>query len=370
MRWVPISRRDALQAILSACVAPRLAFAGDPKAKTKKGVGEPIVEGELGKRLDEHLSSAQNYKDGYSGVVLVAKNGKIALQKGYGVANAPNKKPIGPDALFDWCSVTKQWTSAAILRLEMAKKIDIDQPLSKFVKDCPKDKAKVLVRHLMNHTSGITSDGGKEFSQTEANDRDALMRWFLACPVKNEPGTNWEYSNAAYFFLAALIEKLSSKSYEDYVHENVFKPAEMSDTYIIGDPKLPMDRVPLDDRGKGVRFAYGDKLSWGYRGAGGIVASVSDMLLWDRALRGTKVLSDAVKKKYYTVGLNNYACGWEVSNNGGMTEYAHSGHTGKVVTYYQRWIDPDVVVATASNEEPAVHPKITCGNLATMARNA
>src|SRR6185295_9431037 len=148
-----------------------------------------------------------------------------------------------------------------------------------------------------------------------------LMRWFLAGKVKTEPGTSWEYSNAAYFFLAGLIEKLTSKYYEDYVRENVFKPAELLDTYFIGDPKLPMDRVPLDDRGKGVKFAYGDKLSWGYRGAGGIVASVSDMLLWDRALRGTKVLSDAAKKKYYTVGLNNYALGWEVSNASGVTEY-------------------------------------------------
>lgn len=338
------------------------------KNSRKQGAEAPIVDGDAGKALDDWLTDADRFKGGFSGVVLVARDGRILLQKGYGVADAGSGAAIGKDALFDWCSVTKQWTAAAVLKLEMQKKLDVDAPLSKVLKDVPKDKAKVTLRHLMNHTSGL-STAAEGFDDGVATDREAFVRWALALPMTSEPGSKWEYNNTAYFLLAAIIEKVSGATYERYVKDNLFKPAGLADTFFIGDPDLDMSRVPKDDRGKGVQFAYGNKLSWGYRGAGGIVASVADMLAWDRALRGTKVLSEAAKKKYYEVGLDGYACGWFVKNADGATEYSHSGHTGKVFTYYLRRIDPDVVVAIALNEEPAVHPEVTANGLAAIARN-
>lgn len=368
-----LSRREWISAATLLACAPSFARAYDTKKKSQKDAAKSaaVVQGAGGKDADAYLTDAARFKEGFSGVALVARDGKVLLRKGYGVAQADKSTPIGADALFDWCSVTKQWTAAAVLKLEMQKKLDIDAPLSKALKDVPKDKAKVTLRHLMNHTSGIGRETPQPFSQAESEDRDALCRWVLGTKMAAEPGEKWEYSNAAYFLLAAIIEKVSGKSYEEYTRENVFKPANLTDTWFIGDPKLPMERVPQDDRGRGVKFAYGDRLTWGYRGAGGIVASVADMLAWDRALRGTKVLSEAAKKKYYEVGKNEYALGWEVKKNGGAIEYSHSGHTGKVVTFFLRWVDPDVVVALALNEEPPQeHPSLTAAALAAIARNA
>ncbi len=95
------------------------------------------------------------------------------------------------------------------------------------------------------------------------------------------------------------------------------------------------------------------------------------MLAWDRALRGTKILSEAAKREYYTVGLEQYALGWELQQWAGHTAYTHSGHTGEVVTFYFRSIDPDVVVAIAFNEEPPpVHPGTLARELADLARAA
>jgi CubicO group peptidase (beta-lactamase class C family) len=202
----------------------------------------------------------------------------------------------------------------------------------------------------------------------DPRDREEVVRAFLAAPIVSKPGEKWEYSNLCYVVLGVIIEKLSGKTYEGYCEEQLFEPAGMKDAGFVGDGKIDLKRVPRDARGHGPQFAYGYEMTWGYRGCGGAVASVRDMLLWHQALSGTKILSDAAKREYYTVGLNNYALGWEVSKDSGRLTYAHSGHTGKVVTYFLRDIDDDIVVALACNEEPATHPQITASNLAVIAR--
>lgn len=339
--------------------------AGDPKG-ADEGV---VVAGALGKALDDLCSSSSRFPTGLSGCVLVARDGKTLLQRGYGMANSSKQSPMRADALFDWCSVTKQFTAAAILKLQMQKKLSIDDPIAKHFKDVPKDKAKVTIRQLLNHTSGIGTRS--DFGQAEASSKEALVRWFVGAPVVAEPGSKWEYSNAAYFALAALVEMKSGKTWEKYLREELFVPAGMKSTRCIGDVDLDLERVPLDARGTGQAFEYGNDLSWGYRGAGGVVAPVGDMLAWDRALRGTKVLSEAAKREFYTVGLNDYALGWELQSWAGKTAYTHSGRTGEVVTFYFRSIDPDVVVVVAFNEEPPpIHPGTLARELADLVKNS
>ncbi len=377
--------RAALRVVTSVSVVLSLWLVGRPvtalggpldkpvkpvkKGKAGDATDPVVVAGAVGKELDALCSSTDRFPQGLSGCVLVARGGKILLQKGYGIANAATKAPMRADAVFDWCSVTKQFTAAAVLKLQMQKKLSIDDPIAKHFKDVPKDKAKVTIRHLLNHTSGIGPRTG--FGQAEAGSREALVRWFLGSPVVAEPGAKWDYSNAAYFALAALVEMKSGKSWESFLREELFEPARMTTARCIGDVDLDLDRVPLDARGTGQAFEYGNDLSWGYRGAGGVVASVTDMLAWDRALRGTKILSEAAKREYYTVGLEQYALGWELQQWAGHTAYTHSGHTGEVVTFYFRSIDPDVVVAIAFNEEPPpVHPGTLARELADLARAA
>lgn len=368
-----------LLALVGALVADR-ALAGDKpdKSKTKGKPGTKqlagdgvVVTGALGKELDALCGSTTRFPQGLSGCVLVAQGGKVLLQKGYGVADAskPTPAPMPADALFDWCSVSKQFTAAAVLRLQMQKKLSIDDPIAKHFKDVPKDKAKVTIRHLLNHTSGVGTRS--DFGQAEASSKEALVKWFVNGPVVAAPGEKWEYSNAAYFALAALIEMKSGRTWEKYLREELFEPAGMKAARCIGDPDLELERVPLDARGTGQAFEYGNDLTWGYRGAGGVVATVADMLAWDRALRGTKVLSEAAKRDFYTAGLSDYALGWELQQWAGNTAYTHSGRTGQVVTFYFRSLEPDVVVAVAFNEEPPpIHPGTLARELADLVKNA
>lgn len=351
--------KDLLGIILStfACV-------GSTDAQ-KKGT---IVEGSLGRRLDAHVSSLDRESGGLCGSALVARGRKILLMKGYGVAEAKSERRIRSDALWDWASVTKQFTAAAILRLEMAKKLSIDDPIRKFYPDTPDEKAGITLRHLLNHTSGIRPGLPPGKRRPNANDRDAVVALFLSQPLEAAPGERWAYSNLAYVTLAAVVERVGRIPFERYCAKYLFRPAGMKKACFIGDKRLDLDRVPRQDRGKGAPFAYGTKLTWAYRGCGGAVVELRDMHRWDRALRGSKVLSGRAKEQYYSVGRNDYALGWFVRKRGGDIVYSHSGSVGTNVTYYYRTLRDEIVVALAYSHRPGTHPAVTADALAAIVR--
>jgi CubicO group peptidase (beta-lactamase class C family) len=178
----------------------------------------------------------------------------------------------------------------------------------------------------------------------------------LSLPMVSAPGEKFDYSNSGYAMAAALVERVSGKTFEEFCITELFRPAGMKDGCMIGWKDLDLDRVPLVERGKGFadrpkdfRFAYGNALTWGYRGCGGVVATARDMFEWDRALRGTKLLSAAAKKDLYTVGKAKYALGWEIEDLPSGRCASHSGGVQGVVTMYYRLLDRDVVVALACN---------------------
>lgn len=343
------------------------------KTKTRPGgkTAAGVVAGPRGELLDQYLTNEKLLKEPLAGVVLVAKGEEILLEKGYGWLDADRKVAMPADAQIDWCSVTKQFTAAAVLRLVMAKKLGLDDPLTKFFPKAPADKARVTIRHLLNHTSGL--DPGSDWGSVDAWSRDSVAAKVLNAKFASAPGTRWEYSNAAYFLVAGIVEKVTGKPFEKVMRDEVFGPAGLDDTGLIGDATVDLARVPREDRGQGQQFAYGPKLSWGYRGAGGVVATVRDMWRWDRALRGNKVLNAAMQAEYYKPALNDYALGWEVKTERGdgktRTRYEHSGHTGKLVTYYLRFVEDEIVVAIACTGEPSVHVGILASNLAAIALN-
>ncbi len=340
---------------------------GKPKA-AQPADSSAIVKGAAGQELDEFMQATKNFPEGFNGCVLIAKEGEVLLAKGYGLAKAEPPEPMRADALWDWCSVSKQFTAAAVLKLEMQKKLKLDDPLAKFWKEAPKGKRAITLRQLLNHTPGIAT--APELDRSQLFDRDATAQGVLAAPMVSEPGKKWEYNNAAYFLLAALIERVSGKSFEEYCRENLFTPAGMKDAGFIGDGKADHARAPGEARGTKPPFAYGERMSWGYRGAGGALATVFDMLAWDEALRGDKVLSKAAKEQYYTVAKKDYALGWEVTKGAGGRRAAHSGHTGSLITYYLRLLDERVVIAIAYSYEPKTHPSITVEELLRIARSA
>jgi len=389
-------------AVALSCALLSGAVPAQDGKKKKEGGAKPaaeVVEGPVGKALDEAMAGVDPAEGGFCGVVAVASKGKVLLQKGYGVADAAAKKAMPPDALYDWASVSKQFTAAAALRLiELSaldeaklkkaaskkladslkkwKKLSLDDPLSRFFPDAPKDKAAVTLRQLLNHTSGIES-GFKAEWKFDSRKGESLIELVLKLPMVSAPGSKFEYSNSGYSFVAALLEKLSGLSFEELCAEQLFAPAGMKDATMIGCQGLALERVPKVARGAGFSdrpadfaFAYGNELTWGYRGCGGIVCSAADMVAWDRALRDGKLLSKASLEELYKPALKDYALGWEVKKVKGGTRVEHSGGVQGVVTWYLRHLDLDYVVALACSCEPKTHPSQIAEKLAKIVADA
>jgi CubicO group peptidase (beta-lactamase class C family) len=347
--------------VLAASAAPSVA---QKAPKPKRGAGkQPAVAtativGALGTALDAKVRAFDADTGGFSGVVLVARDGKVVLEQGYGRHDAEPARPMAVDSLWDWASVSKQFTAVALLRLQDKKKLKVDDALPKFWPKTPADKKLVTVRQLLNHTSGIQSGFRSEWN-FDRDARDSFEGLVLKLPVEHPPGAHFDYSNSGYAFAAALVEKLSGTTFETFCVDEVLRPAGMRDACLIGWPDLDLTRVPKASRGAGFadrpaefRFAYGNRLTWGYRGCGGVVATARDMLAWDRALRGDTFLSKQSKKDFHTVGKEGYALGQEIRRSPVGECAFHSGGVLGVVAMYYRLLDEDVVVALVCNFEP------------------
>ncbi|MHC4957047.1 MAG: serine hydrolase domain-containing protein [Planctomycetota bacterium] len=288
------------------------------------------------------------------GAVLVGKGGEVVFAKGYGFQDYDEVKNTDR-TLFEIASTSKQVTCAAVLRLRMDRKLQLDDTLDRFFRKVPRDKRTITVRQLMNHTSGISPNLGIPYASTMS--RPEMVRHHLAAPLDSEPGAKFAYSNAAYAVLAAIVEVAAKTSFEDYCKKKLFKPAGMKDTGFVGDRKLGKGRVS-ERRGKRMPTATATDWhwGWGYRGMGGVVSTVRDMWLWDRALRGDKILDDAAKADFYKPALEGYAAGWKVDTTWtGTTKVHHSGGVHGYACNYVRHLEDDLVIVVLSNGETSPH---------------
>jgi len=172
---------------------------------------EQIIQGSVPKR--------------FMGSVLVAQNGKILLDKGYGFANLEWEVPNSPASKFRLGSITKQFTAASIMLLEERGKLKTEDPIKKYMADAPAAWDKVTIFHLLTHTSGIPSfTGFPDYRSREAQaiTPEKLVEWFRDKPLEFQPGEKWNYSNSGYVLLGYLIEKSADRPTvictEKYLH--------------------------------------------------------------------------------------------------------------------------------------------------------
>lgn len=323
-------------------------------ARPARASSSLVVDGGLGARLDAAVRGLAARRGAFHGAVLVARGDHILLERGYGLAQASPPRPMRPDTLFNWASVSKQFTAAALLRLQQDGELRLDDPLHLHLTGVPADKRGITLRHLLQHTSGV--------EQTEAdaaNTRAAAVARFLACGIAAPPGAVFDYNNDAYTVAAAVIELRSGMDYEDYVSLRLFRPAAMDDatffTRALDRTRLPLARggtgiLPAEAGEPAIRFRYGDEPVWDYKGAGGVVATVGAMWRWDRALRTDAVLDAAARAELYRPALEDYALGWEIGRSTSELLYTHSGDVPGVAAVLLRGASSGVVVAIDMSE--------------------
>src|SRR6201997_1179492 len=161
----------------------------------------------------------------FMGSVLVARDGKTLLDKGYGFANLEWQVPNAPSTKFRLGSITKQFTAASILLLEERGKLKTDDPVKKYIPDAPAAWDKVTIYNLLTHTSGIanfTSFPDYASTETAPTIPEKLVARFRDKPLEFQPGEKWNYSNSGFVLLSYLIEKISGESYAQFVEKNIF----------------------------------------------------------------------------------------------------------------------------------------------------
>ncbi|WP_447726758.1 serine hydrolase [Sphingomonas koreensis] len=267
-------------------------------------------------------------KGEFMGVVLVARDGEILFDKGYGSANLEWKIANDGDTKFRLGSVTKQFTGVAILLLQESGKVQLDAPIRTYLPDAPAAWDKVTVRNLLTHSSGIPNftsfdDYGK-LKTLEATTASLIAR-FRDKPLDFQPGEKYAYSNSGYILLTAIIEKASGQSYSAFLADNIFKPLGMADTgYDSHATILPRRAAGYTPSAKGV--VNTDYLDMTIpQGAGALYSTSHDLLKWQRGLFGGKLLKPESLKAYLTPFKDNYALGVTVAAADGSVTVSHGG---------------------------------------------
>ena len=294
----------------------------------------PLSAADLTSQLD--ALAAKFYKANEPGAaVLVIKDGKTLLRKGYGLADVELNVPVTPDNVFRIGSVTKQFTAVAVLQLVQQGKLALEDDVTKHLPDFPTQGKKVTIEHLLTHTSGIPSYTGlpamnrirrQEVSPTE------LIETFKGVPFEFEPGSKWAYNNSGYVLLGAIVEKLSGIKYADYVRKNLFTPAGLTHTDYEDQAKIIPKRAKGYSQMGPDHYVNAPFLSMTVPyAAGALISTVDDLARWNDALNSgklvdPKLLARAHKGYMLTDGKpTNYGFGWAESAYEGHRVVQHGG---------------------------------------------
>jgi CubicO group peptidase (beta-lactamase class C family) len=332
--------KTSLAAVASACVlacVTALAQVPDPAA--------------IKPRL---LQVANSYTAGnaFMGTVLVAEGDHILLDQGYGMADLEWNIPNAPDVKFRLGSLTKQFTATLVLLLQQDGKLNIEDPVGKYLPDAPKSWEKITLANLLGHTSGIpnfTSD--KDFGtwgmskHTNAEE----IAFFRDKPLDFEPGSKFAYSNSNYEVLGAVIEKVSGEKYGDQLRKRIFDPLGMQDTGLDTDELILPKRAQGYSPGKdGLVHARSESMTVPWA-AGSIYSTTGDLLRWERALFGGKVLNDASLAAMTTAGKGDYGLGVGVVQQSGVKVIQHGGGIEGFNTQLAYVPDRKITVIVLSN---------------------
>jgi CubicO group peptidase (beta-lactamase class C family) len=287
--------------------------------------------------------------------LLVKKDDKVVLIKGYGLANVELEVPIKPETVFQSGSVGKQFTATAVMMLVEQGKIGLEDKVTKYLTNAPPSWADIKVRHLLTHTSGL-GDYPSDFDLRQDYTEDELLTKITTTPLAFKPGEKWSYSNLGYVTLGILIGKVTGKFYGDLVQERIFKPLGMTTARIISEADV------VTNRAAGYRLVKGElknqdwvSPSMNTTADGSLYLTVYDLAKWDAALSTEKLLNRSSLDQMWTpVTLNNgkthpYGFGWFVVDVGGHRLIHHGGSWQGFHCDIQRYVDDKLTVVGFDN---------------------
>ena len=363
--------RNTLLLVLMLCLAHSSLVFSQPPAEN------------LSAKVTAYMEELQRRGE-FSGVVLLARGGKVLFARGYGMANLEHDVPNTIDTKFRLGSVTKQFTAVGIMMLQERKKLSVHDSICIYVHDCPDDWKSITIHHLLAHTSGIPS-----FTEFPDNDRyerlpmqvvDTVAR-FKDKPLDFPPGDRFQYSDSGYLLLGYIIEQASGEKYEDFIRKNIYEPLHMQNS------GYDHPWVILKHRAQGYSSKGGSLINATCMamdtplGAGSQYSTVRDLLLWDQALYTEKLLSRESLQTLFTPNPGPYPPGWRFGNNGGygygwMIDelferklYHHSGLIYGFSSIIMRYPEDKSVVVVLKNQDEEFPGNIHDMKIASVGEN-
>jgi CubicO group peptidase (beta-lactamase class C family) len=327
-------------------------------------------------RVDEIFAPLQS-ATAPGAAVLVIRNGHPAFRRGYGVTDLRTLRPIDPETNFRLASFTKQFTAASIMLLARDGKLHYDDHLTDFFPEFPAYGKAITVRNLLNHTSGLPDYEDllmKQYPNTPEEkvpqilDAGVLRLLEQQTSPRFAPGSKWEYSNSGYAVLAMIVEKVSGKSFGQFLRERIFLPLKMKNTiaYEKGKNEVPHRAYGHSKGGQnennGAWHETDQSPTSAVLGDGGIYSSLDDLSKWDRALREHTLLSEAEMRpaltpvqppdgsaKFPDSLAVSYGFGWFVDPYHGHNRMSHDGETIGFRTTIQRFPDDKLTIIVLTN---------------------
>ena len=278
--------------------------------------------------------------------VAVVRGSDTIVMKGYGLADVENDVAATPQTVYRIGSITKQFTSAAVLQLVEQGKVSLDDSIGKHLPNIPAGWRAVPVRQLLNHTSGIpsyTSAGPRWTSRMRLDlPHDSLLGIIANDSMDFASGSQWRYNNTGYYLLGMLIERVTGRSYADVVRDQLAAPLGLRAT-------MYCDTKPIiKRRAQGYQVAPDDKLinadplsMMQPFSAGALCSTVGDLVAWQRALAAARVVKPASYTSMITAeGVaagSRYGYGLFTDTLGGRTRVHHGGGINgfnSVLAYY------------------------------------
>jgi CubicO group peptidase (beta-lactamase class C family) len=302
-----------------------------------------VVKAKAASHLDELL--AQWTRDGtFTGSVLIAQDGVVFLNKGYGLSDRAQGIPNTPGTRFHLGSISKQFTAMAILILQSQGELNVQDPICNTIASCPAAWQDITIHQLLTHTSGLSPrlDNiiAKAASDPETPPDPAYFIEITGeVPLKTRPGEQFAYNNFGYDLLAHIIEQASDQSYADFLQETIFTPLNMRDsgyedsssgvaagyTYRYATDAVEYVQLPISD------------------GEGQIYSTTGDLLLWDQALYADQLLHQEQLEPMFErfVPMSDYppfgyGYGWLVTKLLGRSLVGGSGWSAGCATFYLR----------------------------------
>ncbi len=290
------------------------------------GFAQQSENQDLTAKVDEYMNAFVKAKNA-GGAVLLARDGKVLVSKGYGLANAELNVPNSSSTKFRIGSLTKQFTSAAVMILQERGKLNVKDAACKYLDNCPDAWKEVTIHQLLTHTSGIPNFTAvpdwktKKVLNLTPAETLALVR---EAPLRFKSGEDYEYSNTGYFLLGLIIEKVSGQSYETFLKENIFAPLKMNDTGYDSGQILPNRASGYSRRGEAVtNAAYADR-SVPFA-AGGLYSTVEDLYRWLASFDTEQILKKTSIEAIFTPDKKNYGYGWGIGSYKNHRLVTHGG---------------------------------------------